>query len=153
MNVHSPEEVCVPLCQMLSCLDKRPLKQTEMSCLIIGFHVAWFCKCSFHIFSLFKVEQICRNQAFFFSFSPLEISIGKPCMSSVDFHVTYLAYFYFSLSWLSVGIDVFYMSVRPMAPHSVFQRVHIQTLCNVHTADICIHTYWYCRIGWFLNCT
>lgn len=64
MNVHPPEEVCVPLCQMLSCLDRRPLKQTETSRLIIGFHVAWFCKCSFHLFSLFKVRQIYRNQGF-----------------------------------------------------------------------------------------
>lgn len=128
MNVYPPEEVCVPLCQMLSCLDKRPLKQTETSHLIIGFHVAWFCKCSFHLFSLFKVRQIYRNQGFFFFFFyPLEISIGQPCMSSLDFQVTHSAHFYFSLSWLN--INVFYMSVRRMDPHGVFQRVYAFKPC------------------------
>lgn len=61
LNVHSPEEVCVPVCQMLSCLDKRPLKQTEMSHLITGFRVAWFCKRSFHMFNPLEVEHIYRN--------------------------------------------------------------------------------------------
>lgn len=73
MNVQSPEEVCVPLCQMLSCLDKHLLKQAKMSRLITGFHVAWFCKCSFHIFSLPRVEQIYRNRAFFFLFSTRDL--------------------------------------------------------------------------------
>lgn len=71
LNVHPPEEVRVPVCQVLSCLDKRPLKQTEMSHLITAFRVAWFCKRSFHMFNPLEVEHIYRNPLAFLFFASI----------------------------------------------------------------------------------
>lgn len=127
LNVHSPEEVCVPVCQMLSCLDKRPLKQTEMSHLITGFHVACFCKRSFHKCNPLEVEHIYRNPLVLFILA--SISIRAWASRTSVWHIQLIFTF---LCHESVSVSMFfYMSVRPMDQLSVVQRVRIQTLCNV----------------------
>lgn len=157
MNVHPPEEVCVPLCQMLSCLDKRPLKQTETSRLIIGFHVAWFCKCSFHLFSLFKVRQIYRNQGFvlFFTFlhsrSPLANRAWAPWTSRWHIQLIFIFPCHGSMS-----VSMFFTCLFVVWIHTVFSSVctHSNLLQRAtDTTDVCIHIYRYCRIDWFLKCT
>lgn len=157
LNVQSPEEVCVPVCQMLSCLDKQRLKQTKMSHSITGFHIAWFCKRSFHIFNALKSGAHIQESSFFLFF---HVCLHSRFLFTTVHKLPGLPSHTFSLFLVSCVMNqcryrCFSTCLSVLWINTMLYSVYAFKLCAACTWPMSAytHTCLCCRINWILNCT